>query len=162
LNKTRQIQLRVTPAQKSALVRRARSEGMDLSAWMLRRLAPPARERLEELVDALAKAIAPSFELAAIHDLLSALHRADFDAVTDGLTVSGLDALRANYLAAMVEATAARLERRPPAWVAAVKPLEIPWFASGLLSVRLHLLSSSPAPFRARNLFVDATVGDRV
>ena len=36
------------------------------------------------------------------------------------------------------------------------------WFASELKSLRLHLLTKSPAPFRRRNLFVDSTLGDRV
>jgi hypothetical protein len=43
-----------------------------------------------------------------------------------------------------------------------VKPLERPWFASSLKSLRLHLLTASPPPFRRRNLFVDSTIGDRV
>ena len=158
MNKTSQIQLRVTPAQKKDLTRRARAEGMDLSAWMLGRLVPPARARLQELVHTLADASAPSFALAAIPDL----HRGDFKVVTEGLALGALEPFRANYLAAMVEAVAARLRVEPPAWVLRVEPLAMPWFASGLASVRLHLLSSSPPPFRARNLFVDASVGGRV
>jgi len=162
MNKTSQIQLRVTPAQKKDLTRRARAEGMDLSSWMLGRLVPPARARLQELVHTLADASAPSFAFAAIHDLLADLHRGDFKVVTEGLVLGGLEPFRANYLAAMVEAVAARLRIEPPAWVLRVEPLAVPWFASGLASVRLHLLSSSPPPFRARNLFVDASVGGRV
>jgi len=162
VNKTSQIQLRVTPAQKKDLTRRARAEGMDLTSWMLGRLVPPVRARLQELVHTLASASAPSFALAAIHDLLADLHRGDFGVVTEGLALGSLEPFRANYLAAMVEATAARLRAVPPAWVRQVEPLTVPWFASTLASVRLHLLTSSPPPFRTRNLFIDATVGARV
>jgi len=162
MKKTSQIQLRVTPAEKKELTRRARAEGMDLSSWMLGRLVPPARARLQQLVQTLAKGNAPSFVFASIHDLLADLQRGDFDGVTGELALGGLEPFRANYLAAMVEAVAARLRTAPPAWVRQVEPLEVPWFASSLASMRLHLLSSSPPPFRARNLFVDASVGDRV
>jgi len=31
-----------------------------------------------------------------------------------------------------------------------------------LLGLRLHLLTHSPAPFRRRNIFIDASVGARV
>jgi hypothetical protein len=35
-------------------------------------------------------------------------------------------------------------------------------FGSDLQSLRLHLLTHSPPPFLARNIFVDATLGDRI
>jgi hypothetical protein len=37
-----------------------------------------------------------------------------------------------------------------------------PVFGSELQSLRLYLLTHSPPPFRARNIFIDATLGDRV
>jgi hypothetical protein len=43
-----------------------------------------------------------------------------------------------------------------------VEPLERPWFAVPFASLRPHLLSAAPIAFKRRNLFVDATVGDRV
>ncbi len=162
MNKTSQIQLRVTPAQKKDLMRRARAEGMDLSSWMLGRLVPPVRPRLQALVRTLAAASTPSFAFAALHDLLAGLQRGDFKAATEELALSGVEPFRANYLAAMVEATAARLRVEPPAWVRQVEPLAAPWFPSTLASIRLHLLTSSPPPFRARNLFIDTSVGGRV
>jgi uncharacterized protein (DUF1778 family) len=41
--KTSQLQIRVAPAQKAELARRARAEGMDLSSWVLSRLLPQNR-----------------------------------------------------------------------------------------------------------------------
>ncbi len=43
-----------------------------------------------------------------------------------------------------------------------VAPLDEPAFGSELESLRLHLLTHSPAPFRSRNLFIDSSLGDRV
>jgi len=62
----------------------------------------------------------------------------------------------------MVEQATCRKGVRPPSWVNDVPPLESPLFASDLESLRAHLLRVSPIPFRRRNLFVDAAVGDRV
>jgi hypothetical protein len=68
----------------------------------------------------------------------------------------------ANYVAAMVESASARKGVTPPSWTRAIEPLAEPWFGSTLLSLRLYLLTHSPAPFRRRNLFIDASVGSRV
>jgi hypothetical protein len=62
----------------------------------------------------------------------------------------------------MVEHAAGQKEVRPPAWAAAIAPLEAPYFATSLKSLRLHLLEASPVPYRRRNIFVDAGVGARV
>jgi hypothetical protein len=68
----------------------------------------------------------------------------------------------ANYIAAMVEYGCAQRDVAPPAWTRLIAPLPEPVFGSALISLRLHLLSHSPAPFRRRNIFIDATVGARV
>lgn len=160
--KTSQLQIRVAPAQKAELARRARAEGMDLSAWVLSRLLPQSRVRFVELVRALAREPGSSFVLAELHDFLESLGRGDF---TSGLEVpptSKLNTVAANQLAAMVETRAARLHVRPPKWTSDIPPLEQPWFPTTLLSLRLHLLCNAPAAFRCRNVFVDSTLGDRV
>lgn len=161
MNKTAQIQLRVTPAEKADLVRRARAAGLDLSAWMLHRLVPERRIRFQALVRSLKASSRPSYVLAEIHDLLADLARGELSRVTEGPLVANLDPIRANQLAAMVETTAARLGVHPPGWVEQIAPLRTPWFASALLSLRLHLLCNSPPAFRRRNLFVDSSIGDR-
>jgi hypothetical protein len=68
----------------------------------------------------------------------------------------------ANYIAAMVEYACQKRGLLGPAWVRTVEPLTEPVFASALQSLRLHLLTHSPAPFRRRNIFIDSSVGDRV
>ncbi len=73
-----------------------------------------------------------------------------------------LSPFEANYLAAMIEYAAMLKGVVPPDWTRMVPPLERPWFASALKSLRLHLLTNSPPPFRRRNLFVDSSIGQRV
>jgi hypothetical protein len=41
-------------------------------------------------------------------------------------------------------------------------PLAEPAFGTTLQSLRLYLLTHSPAPFRRRNLFIDASIDDQV
>jgi hypothetical protein len=146
---------------KADLVRRARAEGLDLSSWMLARLAPERRHRFLGLVRALGTRAESISVLAEISDLLNDCGRAELATVTELPPLAKLGELHANQLAAMVETRAACLGIRPPQWVAEVEPLRKPWFASELASLRLYLLSNSPPAFRRRNLFVDSTVGDR-
>lgn len=160
--KTSQVQIRVTPAQKADLTRRARAEGMDLSTWMLGRLLPERREHFMALVRALMRRHDSNFVLAELHDLLESLSRSDFSTALETLPTGQLDDVSANQLAAMVETQAARLHIQPPAWVSETAPLTQPWFPTSLVSVRLHLLCNSSPAFRRRNLFVDSTLGDRV
>ncbi len=59
------------------------------------------------------------------------------------------------YLAATAEWLAQRYQFALPAWpLSEDRRLHRPWFASELASLRAVLLLESPAPFRARNLFV--------
>ena len=57
---------------------------------------------------------------------------------------------------------AANKDRCTPEWCRSVRPLAEPVFTTELVSLRLHLLLHAPIPFRRRNIFVDASVGDRV
>jgi hypothetical protein len=162
VTKTEHIQIRVTRAQKRDLERRARAEGLDLSAWMLARLAPPRRAKFQELVVTLARGGDKSYVFAELGELLSGLAREEFAGVTETLPVARLDDVTLNLLAAMIELRAARLHVHPPAWTAAVEPLRDPWFPTMLSSVRLELLCNAPPPYRRRNLFVDSTFEQRV
>ena len=49
-----------------------------------------------------------------------------------------------------------------PSWTRDVVPLDEPYFATPLESVRPYLLRVAPVPFKRRNLFVDAAIGARV
>lgn len=62
----------------------------------------------------------------------------------------------------MVEQAAHKKSLAPPDWVRDIEPLSVPWFATPLSSLRMHLLRAAPVPFKRRNLFVDAAVGGRV
>lgn len=160
--KTQLLQVRVTAAQKEALRRAARDAGLDVSSFVLARVLPVAKIRFRELVEALRRDQDRPFLLAELNDLLASLTATAFvDAVSDAdLRAHG--ALTANYIAAMIEHTAARLQVDPPAWTRHVEVLELPYFASDLRSLRPWLLAASPVAFKRRNLFVDSTVGDRV
>ena len=59
------------------------------------------------------------------------------------------------YFQAVAVYLAAKLDSDPPAWTRPAIQLSEPWFASPGAAIRNYLLISSPAPFRARNLFID-------
>ncbi|MXX91426.1 MAG: hypothetical protein F4213_12885 [Boseongicola sp. SB0677_bin_26] len=129
----------------------------------------PAKVADRDVFRRLVRDLAPAspserkFVLAEIHDLLARLDKDGFrDAMEADPGVKALSPFKANYLCGMVEFTARRIGVRAPSWTQAVRPLDEPWFATDLRSLRLHLLASSPVPFRRRNIFIDSTVGSRV
>ncbi len=160
--KSAQLQIRVTPAEKAALAREAKRAGCDVSALVLARALPRTDERLRQVVRALATAADPRYLLAEVHDLLHAAAGFEFASLVADLPVQRLDPWLQNYVTAMVELAAAQRGVQPPAWTTDVAPLRVPWFASELRSLRQHLLTTAPVPFKRRNLFVDASVGARV
>lgn len=83
------------------------------------------------------------------------------DAVADA-DIRPLDPFTANYTAALVEQAADHNQVVPPPWVKTIPPLDEPHFAGGMRSLRPHLLREAPVPFKRRNIFVDAALGDRV
>lgn len=160
--KSSQLQVRVTPRQKAALKRRAAAAGLGLSAYVLARALPAVSARFAELVRALHDDRSARFALAELNEFLGACPPAEFADATASAELDRLPAYVANYVAAMAELAAQRKGVAPPAWTASIAPLERPWFAAPLVSLRPHLLAAAPVPFRRRNLFVDASVGDRV
>lgn len=103
-----------------------------------------------------------SYVFAELADFLGGLDGAEFEQVLHRAPEVRLPPFEANYLAAMIEHAAGLQEAVPPAWTTEIPPLEKPWFATSLKSLRLYLLTDSPPPFRRRNLFVDSSVGKRV
>jgi hypothetical protein len=160
--KTEQLQIRVSEQEKSELQRRAQGAGMSVSSWVLARLLPAKAAAFRELLRELSGTDRPSFVLAELSDLLAELSVAEFPSVLATAPPSKLSRWLTAYVAAMVEHAAAKKRARVPSWVLDTGPVEEPYFASSLASLRLHLLVSSPPAFKRRNLFVDATVGDRV
>ncbi len=128
------------------------------------RTAPPTAEQaFQNLCVELARnPEGRSHLLAQLNDLLTGLRPQDFYPALQNPPSSELPDFEAAYIAAMIEQAASIRQVTPPAWTARVGGLDQPWFASSLISLRLHLLLSSPPPFRRRNIFVDSSIGDRV
>ena len=100
---------------------------------------------------------------AALNDFLSNLPSHEFTlALSPPPQAELLSLYAANYVAAMIELAAHQKGVLAPFWVNDIKPLDEPHFEISLLNLRLYLLTHSPPPFRKRNIFIDASVGDRV
>jgi len=159
--KSTQLQIRVSPAEKAAIQRAARRAGMDMSAYVLARVLPAQARRFQELAEACRDPQSARFGLAELNSWLAGLGAGELqDAVA--APPPALAPYLANYVAAMVEYACAQHGIPPPAWARLVTPLAEPVFGSALTSLRLHLLTHSPPPFRRRNIFIDATVDARV
>lgn len=160
--KTQQLQIRVTPRQKALLKRRANAAGLDVSVYVLARALPPEADRFAQLLRSLAFEASPRFSLAELNDFLTACAAALFVEAVAVADLARLSPYIQNYVAAMVEQAAHLKGVVPPEWTRAVEPLEAPHFATMLASLRLYLLRSAPVPFKRRNIFVDASIGNRV
>ena len=156
------LQIRISAQQKRALRVAAAAAGQDISSYVLARALPAARARFAALVRQLPREAEQRFVLAELNDLLTGLTSAQLaDAVAEGLPPD-VSPFLASYVAAMVEMAAHRAGIPAPPWTRRIPPLETPYFAVGLRSLRAHLLRASPVPFRRRNLFIDASLGARV
>jgi uncharacterized protein (DUF1778 family) len=162
LAKTAQLQIRVTEQQKAAVQRAAARAGMDMSTYVLSRVLSATSQWFQDCVAACARAASPRLALAELNSLLSELTPAEMrDAVATAPSVT-LPPFLANYVAAIVEYGCARCSVAAPVWTRAIAPLESPVFCSSLQSLRMHLLTHSPPPFRRRNIFIDSSLGQRV
>jgi len=160
--KSHQLQVRVTAGQKAELRRQAQRAGLDMSTYVLSRILPAPESRLARLLRTLRRLEECRFALAEINDVLSALPPQAFVDAVGGLDPGGLSPFLQNYVTAMVEHAAHLKDVDPPGWVRTVEPLETPHFAVPFARMRPYLLRASPVAFKRRNLFVDATIGDRV
>lgn len=159
--KSRQIQIRVSPQQKAAIARAARQAGVGMSAYVLARLLPAPARRFQELTAACADSGDARFALAELNAWLAGLGAGELQEALAS-PPARLTPYLANYVAAMTEVACARTGVAAPSWTGAIAPLDEPVFGSELMSLRLYLLTHSPAPFRRRNIFIDASVGSRV
>lgn len=161
--KTEQLQIRVSPGQKRHIESHARAAGKNVSEWVLDSLLGVQGRHFEAIIRALSVTRQEDERtlLAALHDLLEELARAQFESALPCPQVE-LPPRLMNIVAAMIEQAAQRKAVDPPAWTSHIRPLQEPVFASRLESLRLHLLINAPVAFRRRNLFVDASIGDRV
>jgi hypothetical protein len=159
--KSAQLQIRVSPAEKAAIQRAARRAGLDMSAYVLARVLPAPARRFQDLTEACRDSQGARFALAELNSWLAGLGAGEIQEAVAS-PPHGLTPYLANYVAAMVEYACGRHGIAPPAWTRAIAPLAEPAFGSTLMSLHLHLLTHSPAPFRRRNIFIDASVGARV
>jgi uncharacterized protein (DUF1778 family) len=160
--KSEHLQIRVTAREKALLKRAAAAAGQDLSTYVLARAIPPARVRFAELLALLGDGADYRYALAELNDFLTALRPAELRDAVDQAEIDRLPPFLRNYVAAMVEQASAMKRVQAPTWTTQVAPLDEPWFATAMKSLRLHLLHASPVPFKRRNIFVDASVGSRV
>lgn len=161
-NKTVHLQLRISPEEKAMIARAAKRANLSMSTWIMNKILPPQKNQFYELVKALHTSEDKSYVYAQLNDLLYKLSPTQFTetvAVTPGIRLTAYDE---NYLAAMVEYAAVQKGVPPPVWTRDIPPLQQPVFGTDLKSLRMHLLTHSPCAFRRRNIFIDATLGDRV
>lgn len=160
--KSQHLQIRVTPRQKAALKRSAAAAGLDVSTWVLARVLPSEPDRFRDLLRALEDDTSSRFVLAELNDFLHASAPIDFSMAVAEASLRHLSPMLQNYVTAMVELAAYQKRLVPPAWARDVAPLDQPYFATSLKSVRPYLLRVSPIPFKRRNIFIDASIGARV
>ena len=132
-----------------------------MSAYILARLLSAPARRFQELTEACADSADACFALAELNSWLANLGAGELQEAVSSPPPQ-LTPYLAHYVAAMVEVACAKTDVAPPSWTRATAPLSEPVFGSTLMSLRLYLLTHSPAPFRRRNIFIDASVGSRV
>ncbi len=163
--KPHQLQLRVSIEEKRFIARAAKRAGLGMSAWVLQCIMPKPQRVFAELMGQLQRAdkISARYILASLHDFLVRSSpgelRLAIETWPEGIELSPY---LHNYVAAMAETACVNHAMPNPLWGMEVPRLEDPVFASELQSIRLHLLLNAPLAFRRRNIFIDATLGDRV
>jgi hypothetical protein len=154
--KTSQLQIRVSPSQKAALKRRAAEAGLSVSAYVLGQALPGGDEGLVTRVRALARKPGIHEALEDLGAYLDRLGVDEFGVAVEDVDLSGLSALQANGVAAVVEREAWSRGLEPPEWTEELAPLERPHFAWNLRSLRPHLMRITPPAFKRRNLYIPA------
>lgn len=160
--KTAQLQIRVSREEKTAIQRAAAQAGMDMSGYVLSRVLSAPAAQFQSCVADCVDVQRARFALAELNSLLSTFTRGELREAIASAPPPGLTPYILNYITAMVEHACAERALALPAWTRAVAPLVEPVFGSTLQSLRLHLLAHSPSAFRARNIFIDATLGARL
>jgi hypothetical protein len=160
--KTEQLQIRISAEQKRALKRRAKEAGVDISSWVLGQVLPAEADRFQALAARVADPTGRRYALAELEDWLRGLPAGAFGRAVEWAPRAALDGVWLNYVAGAIELAAAARGVPAPRWVSEVAIPGAPLFGSGLAAVRLHLLSRGPVALRRRNVFVDASIDQRV
>jgi len=160
--KTEQLQIRVSRSQKLAIKQQAQKANTNMSDWILTKVFPTVQMGFQGLLAEMAASETPSFAFAELLELIGPMDADVFELAVSEPPQVELDLYWQNYVAATVEHAAAMKHAKAPDWTGDVIPLEEPVFGSSLESLKLHLLVNSPPAFIKRNIFIDASVGDRV
>jgi uncharacterized protein (DUF1778 family) len=159
--KSSQLQIRVSADEKSAIKLAASRAGLDLSAYVLSRVLPLSSAEFAIRINACVGATQQSFVFAELNSLLSNCTAGELRETVATPPPSGLTPFLANYVAAIVEHACVMRGVATPTWTRSIASLTEPVFASELQSLRLHVLTQSPPPFRNRNLFIGSSLGAR-
>jgi hypothetical protein len=160
--KDKQLQIRITQKEKVFIRKAAKNAGMDISQWVLSKIAICSRMNLENLIEELACSDDKTYPIAAINDFLCKISRQEFEILFGEPVSFDISEYWNNYLAAMIEQASHIKKTAAPNWLNEIKPLKEPVFGTDLQSLRLHLLANSPPPFKKRNIFIDSTLGSRI
>jgi uncharacterized protein (DUF1778 family) len=163
--KADQLQIRISAEQKKRLKQLARDAGMDVSAWVLSRALPSESEQFQHFVTAIGAAsnqTARRLALAELADFLRDLPSGAFRRAVAEPPRAPLHESWRNHLAGAIELAASRRSQTAPSWTRDVPIDPEPAFGSPLASLRLYLLTRAPVALRRRNLFMDASIDDRV
>ena len=160
--RTAHLQIRLSPLEKAAIEHAARRAGVGMSAYVLGKVLPRQEGQWRELLGEISRSGGERIAFAGLSSWLAGLGAVEMRAAVQVPPPAGLPAFDANTVAAMIEYACAMHGVEPPPWTRDIAPLARPAFGSELASLRLHLLTNAPAPFRRRNLFVDTAVGGQV
>ena len=163
--KTSHIQLRVSLHEKTVIRKAAARAGLNMSEWILSHLFLKSRVKFLSILKTLKLAGETSERPYVLHELNAFLQGLNGPQLSETVAEEheiSLPEFLDNYVAAMVEKACLNKNCQAPIWLARRTGLKTPYFGSDLASLRLFLLCNSPAPFRKRNIFIDATIGDLV
>jgi uncharacterized protein (DUF1778 family) len=160
--KSQQLQIRVSAAQKRTLKRLARETGMDVSSWVLGKVLPQEADRFQVLAARAVDSAERRYALAELADWLRGLASGAFSRAVAHSPAAPLDQETLNYLAGAIELASSQRNLPSPGWTARVAVPDMPLFGSQLAALRLLLLTTAPLALRRRNVFVDASIDQRV
>lgn len=89
-----------------------------------------------------------------LFDCVDRLRHARDPELIEAPPINDLDGRIRALMASTVEALCSELGLTAPPWCRSVAALDHPWFVSGIENLKAMALVESPAPFRARNIFV--------
>lgn len=157
--KSSQLQIRVTPEQKTALKDAAERAGMSLSAYVLRQSLPTLPNDLTPIGERIADYRQRPRALGELMRQLVTVPTAQFAEMAESIDPAGHTAVVQNCLAASVEHVSRSRGLEEPAWTRGVRPLERPHFAWELRSLRPYLMRAALPSFKRRGLYIPAPPG---